>query len=69
MYPVPINNIDDRFAWKFTSDNEFSVKIAKWANNDSVRPHPKAKSINGIWKLNLILKVKFFACKLARNIL
>lgn len=49
-------------------DGEFSVKIATWANNDSVRLHPKAKLINSMRKLNLIPKVHFFSRKLVRNI-
>lgn len=43
--PIPINDIEDRIAWKFTSDGDFSVKTAAWANNESSRPHQKLSSL------------------------
>lgn len=49
--PISINNIDDKIAWKFRTNGEFSVKIATWASNDFVGAHLKAKFINSIWKL------------------
>lgn len=64
---IPVNNIDDRKAWRFSPLRLF-VKTATWANNTSVRPHPKAKFINSIWKFNLRPEVQLFAWKLVGEI-
>lgn len=46
MIPLLINDIDDMIAWKFMSNGKCFVKSATWANNESGRPHPKAKLIS-----------------------
>lgn len=53
--------------WKYTSDGNFSVKTATWANNDKVASNPRAKLLNSIWKLRLPPKLKLFAWKLVRG--
>lgn len=57
--PNPINNIDDKLSWKFTSTSNFSVTTETWANNTYIKHHPKAKFINSLQKLNLRPKLKF----------
>lgn len=44
-----------------------SFKSATWVNNDKVAPHPKAKLLNRIWKLNLIPNIKQSAWKLIKD--
>lgn len=45
IVPIPIIEIDGRLAWKFAFHGEYSIKIVIWANNESIRPHPKANSL------------------------
>lgn len=68
IIPILVCHIEDKMFWEFTCDDSFLIKTT-WANNDSIKPHPKAKFINSIWRLNLIPKIKIFARKLIRNIL
>lgn len=56
-----IITLDDRVGMKFTSNDEFLVKIEKWANNDKTPQHLKAKLLNSLWKFNLIPRIKFFS--------
>lgn len=44
--PIPINDIDNKVACKLTSNRELFAKMATWANNNSIGPHPKTKFIN-----------------------
>lgn len=54
MYtPIPISDTDDKIICKFNSTGHFSIKSTTWTNNTSIVPHPKAKFINGLWKLKL----------------
>lgn len=50
-------------------DGQFSVNTATWAHNYAIKPHPKTKILNNIWKLNLILKIKLFSWKLLHDAL
>lgn len=59
-----LTNIGDKFAWKFTTNNEFSTKTVTWADNDEITPHSKAKLLNTIWQSNLFSCIRFFAWKL-----
>lgn len=61
-------NIEDKIAWKSTSNGLFS-ETATLANNDLIRPNPRAKFVNSIWRLNLVPKVKLFYWKVIREIL
>lgn len=45
------------------------TKIATWANNKLIRPYPKAKFHNSIWRLHLIPNLKTSALKLVHNVL
>lgn len=40
---IPINDIQDKVVWKFTSDEKFIVKTATWANNDKTIRHPTTR--------------------------
>lgn len=53
--------MNDKLIWKFTPNGEFSVRIVTWANNEYTSPHPKAKLLKGVWKLNLTPKLNSFA--------
>lgn len=64
---IPLNDIRNKIIWKFSPDRKLSVKIATWTNNDKITPHPRAKLLNHIQKLNLIPKIKLFAGKLIRG--
>lgn len=46
--PILITNVKDRLTWTLTTHGQYSVKL-DWANNDSIRRHPKAKFISSIW--------------------
>lgn len=46
---IPITDIEDKLAWKFTYRGEYSVKTKTWAKNYSIRPPPKT-IVNIIWK-------------------
>lgn len=41
------------------SYGKLPMKIATWSDNDQIRPGPKAKLLNYIWKLNLIPKSNY----------
>lgn len=57
-----------RIKWHENNGN-FSIKTFTWANNDSIKPHPKTKFLNDIWSLKLTLQLKFFAWILVRKVL
>lgn len=62
---VPINDIQDKIIWKYTTpDENFSVKMVTWTNNDKILPYPRAKLLSYIWRSSLLPKVKIFAWKL-----
>lgn len=52
---IPTSNIEDRIAWKFYTHGELTVKSAIRANNNSLNSHPRAKFLNSIWRLILLL--------------
>lgn len=63
IVPIPINNIDDKLNWEFSTGGQFSVKTATWANNSSIPPYTKAILLNSLWKLKLRPKLYLFAWK------
>lgn len=48
-------------------NEDFLVETASWANDSQTPSHPKAKLLNNIKRLNLIHRIKIFACKLIRQ--
>lgn len=69
VYSISINNIDDKLTWQFTSNGDFFIKTTTWADNISVKPHPKTKFLTSLWKLNFRPKLHLFAWKLIPDIL
>lgn len=61
---IPTLDIPDKITWKFMQDGNFILKSITWANNDNISPHHRAKLLHGIWKLNLLPKMKIFAWRL-----
>lgn len=47
-FPIPIMNVDDRMIWKFSNDDQFSIKTVTYTNNDSIASHSKAKLLSSI---------------------
>lgn len=43
------------------------MKIAIWTNNDKILSHLMGKTLNYIWKLQLVPKLRLFAWKLVRG--
>lgn len=62
-----MNNIQDKIIWKLTSDGFFFLLKLLFGQIMIKFPHPTAKLLIHIWKLNLIPKVKLFAWELIRG--
>lgn len=65
--PIPLNDIHDEIIQKFTSNENFLVKIVTWTYKDQILPHHRTKLLNSIQKLHLIHKINIFASKLIRG--
>lgn len=50
--PIPMNDIQDKLIWKFSSESSPSIiifsKTVTWTNNDQIYPHPRVKLLNQI---------------------
>lgn len=40
---IPMNNIQEKLTWTFSSIGKLFVKAATWTNNDQILSHPRAK--------------------------
>lgn len=49
----------DGIFWKFFAKGKFSLKSAKWTNNNKIPRHSRAKLLNYIWKLKLTQKLRY----------
>ena len=57
--PIPCSLVDDRILWGFSQDGKLSLKSTTWAMRKPL-VHPRHKTLNWIWKLNLLMKIKVF---------
>lgn len=45
---IPVNKIQNKVVWKFSSDEKFSVKTVTWTINNKIPLHPRVKFLNSI---------------------
>lgn len=64
-----IQNIQDNMTWEFTQDGQLSIKAATWQIITIFRHILKLQVLSGIWKLELLHRMKIFAWRPIKGII
>ena len=66
--PVPLTDINDSFCWGLSSSGSFTTKSATWLAQ-GIEPEQSPWPFKGIWKLDILPKIKIFLWQMCHNAL